>query len=281
MLAKIAWPEGKSFAFTVFDDPDLQTVDNGKPVYGFLAERGFRTTKAIWPLSGTQRGIGEGGTCGDPDYLKWAIELRDLGFEIALHNVTFHTSARPDTIRGVELFVDLFGDYPRALANHTGCRESIYWGSHRLSGARRALYRILQLPRWPTLRFHGHRPGHPLFWGDVCRERIDYVRNFVFGDVNTLRSCPYMPYHDRDRPYVKYWFAATEGGDVKTFLDTLNEANQDRLAAEGGACIMYTHFGANFSAGGRLHPRFRSLMDRLSRLNGWFVPVSTLLDYLL
>lgn len=281
MLPKIAWPEGKSFAFTVFDDPDLQTLDNGRPVYDFLAESGFRTTKAVWPLRGTERGVVEGATCENPDYLKWVMRLSDEGFEIALHNVTFHTSSRPETIRGVERFANLFGHDPRAMANHTGCRESIYWGHHRLSGAHQALYKVLLWPKRSQRRFHGHIPGSPLFWGDVCRERVRYVRNFVFGDVNTLRACPYMPYHDTNRPYVNYWFAAAEGGALRTFVDTLGEANQDRLAAEGGACIMYTHFGADFYDRGRLDPRFRSLMERLSRSNGWFVPVSTLLDYLL
>ena len=49
---------------------------------------------------------------------------------------------------------------------------------------------------------------------------------------------------------------------------------------EGSACIMYTHFGHGFASGGRLHPEFRRLMERLAAKNGWFVPVSTLLDYL-
>jgi hypothetical protein len=128
--------------------------------------------------------------------------------------------------------------------------------------------------------FEGHRADSPLFWGDVCRDKITYVRNFVFTDINTLSVCPCMPYHDRDRPFVNYWFAGAEGSDVRTFTATLSEANQDRLAAEGGACIMYTHLAAGFSDHGRPHPRFRSLMERLSHLNGWFVPVSTLLDHL-
>jgi hypothetical protein len=43
---------------------------------------------------------------------------------------------------------------------------------------------------------------------------------------------------------------------------------------------MYTHFGHGYVENGRVHPLFRSLMDRLSRKNGWFVPVGVLLDYL-
>jgi hypothetical protein len=278
MSARITWPGGKAFAFTIFDDPDDQTLDNGRPVYDFLGERGFRTTKAVWPLPGTEPSRHQGTACDDAAYRAWVSELKRQGFELALHNVTHHTSARSETIRGLERFAELFGEYPRTLANHTGCRESIYWGPSRLTGARRLLYRMLVAHK--QRRFEGHRADSPLFWGDICRDKITYVRNFVFTDVNTLRICPWMPYHDRDRPFVNYWFAGAEGSEVRTFTATLSEANQDRLAAEGGACIMYTHLAAGFSDHGRPHPRFRSLMERLSRLNGWFVPVSTLLDHL-
>jgi hypothetical protein len=64
-------------------------------------------------------------------------------------------------------------------------------------------------------------------------------------------------------------------------VDRIAEAKLDRLEAAGGACIMYTHFGLGFWDGRRLHPRFVELMTRLARRNGWFVPVSELLDYLL
>jgi hypothetical protein len=36
------WPGGKDFAFTIFDDADSQTLENGRPTYGLLAELGFR-----------------------------------------------------------------------------------------------------------------------------------------------------------------------------------------------------------------------------------------------
>jgi hypothetical protein len=41
---------------------------------------------------------------------------------------------------------------------------------------------------------------------------------------------------------------------------------------------MYTHFGRGFHRDGGLDPRFRALMERLSKRPGWFVPVTTLLD---
>jgi hypothetical protein len=127
----------------------------------------------------------------------------------------------------------------------------------------------------------GHIEGSPLFWGDLCKEKIRYVRNFVLGDINTLKACPVMPYHDRDRSYVNSWFAASEGATVDVFNAMLNERNQERLAIENGACIMYTHFANGFLKKGRINNRFEVLVKRLAGMNGWFVPVHTLLDFIL
>jgi len=102
----------------------------------------------------------------------------------------------------------------------------------------------------------------------------------VYCNLNTLRACPWIPYHDPDRPFVNAWFASSEGPNLHAFLRMLSEANQDRLEAEGGACIMYTHFASGFHVDGRLDPTFRRLMTRLAAKPGWFVPVATLLDHL-
>jgi hypothetical protein len=110
------------------------------------------------------------------------------------------------------------------------------------------------------------------------------MRNFVFAGINTLAACPPMPYHDPLRPDVNYWYASAEGHRVETFVRTISEENQDRLEEEGGACIMYAHFAYGFNGFTKdrtLDPRFKQLMKRLSLKNGWFVPVSELLDHIL
>ena len=109
---------------------------------------------------------------------------------------------------------------------------------------------------------------------------MKYVRNFVFPEVNTLKACPSMPYHDPKRPLVNYWYSSSEGGDITSFKKMLTEKNQDSLEAERGACIMYTHFGKGFDQDG-VDRQFQRLMHRLSKKNGWFVPVSTMLDYIM
>lgn len=282
MTPKIEWPNGKQFAFTIFDDPDHDTVENVAAIYPFLGDLGLRTTKAVWPIRGNGTPKVGGATCEDEQYLKWILSLIERGFEIALHNVTHHTSTREQTARGLEAFRRLFGHDPHSMANHSGCDENIYWGSARLTGAQRLVYDLLHL--WPirnNVVSHGHNENSPLFWGDLCRVNIKYVRNFVVGDINTLKACPVMPYHDPARPYVNYWFAASEGARVESFNATIGEENQDRLVREGGACIMYTHLAKGFLEKGKINTRFQVLMERLSRMNGWFVPAHTLLDFIL
>jgi hypothetical protein len=231
----------------------------------------------MWTLGGAN---GDGLTCDDPRYRAWAEGLQARGFEIALHNVASRTSSRGRTIEGIERFREIFGTYPSVHVNHHICRENIYWGSARLSGRRRAIYDVLNR-RARGNAFEGHVEASSLFWGDVCRSKVKYVRNFVHADINTRRYCPEMPYHDPQRPFVKYWFASTEGPNVDKFVRKLSDANLDRLATERGACIMYTHFASGFAPHGELDPRFVRVMRRLSLLNGWFVPATTLLDHLL
>jgi hypothetical protein len=273
------WPERKRFAFTIFDDTDLETLENGPGVYAFLTELGMRVTKSLWVLPPTGEALYGGSTCADPDYLAWALELQSQGHEIALHNVASSTSRREETLAGLDRFRELFGHDPRTLANHVGNLEAIYHGEERVTGTRRAIYNLLTRGRRRGL-FEGHVPGSPLFWGDLCAERMSYVRNFVYRDVDTLAACPYMPYHDSAKPYVAAWFAASEGANPASFVRTIGETEQDRLEATGGLSIMYTHLGAGFWRNGALDPEFERLMRMLAARDGWFAPVAEVLDHL-
>jgi hypothetical protein len=276
----IAWPDGKAFAFTIFDDTDLATVERVAPVYALLTDLGLRTTKSVWAMEGEGNPSYKGSTSDDPVYLAWTLGLQAAGFEIGSHGATFSTSPREKVIESMDRFRERYGHDPATLANHTGCGEAIYWGADRLTGVNRLAYNVLTRFR-NNGTFRGHLEGDSHFWGDICRARVRYVRNFTFTDIDTLAACPLMPYHDPVRPYVNHWFASTEGRNLRTFNERVTEASIDRLEASGGACVMYTHFASGFTDDGRLDPRFRATMERLAGKNGWFVPVATLLDFLL
>ncbi|MBI2817565.1 MAG: hypothetical protein HYX72_11555 [Acidobacteria bacterium] len=274
----ITWPESRRFAFTIMDDPDGQHLPTTRLVYSFLADLGFRTTIATWPLEPQRQTNSGGPTCADPQYRALLQQLKALGFEIGFHNAAPHSATREETLKALELFEKYFGAPPATMANHYN-QEAIYWGPARLTGWRARCYKLLTYRRKDP-EFFGHVAGHAFFWGDICRERIRYCRNFVYSNINTLRSCPWMPYSDPIRPYVRHWFSASEGAQGPSFVKTIQDRNQERLEEEGGASIMYTHFGHGFVNNGKLDPEFRRLMERLARRNGWFVPVSTLLDFL-
>ena len=140
MSARIDWPEGKRFAFTVFDDTDLSTLENVSPVYKFLEDLGFRTTKSVWSVRGAGTPQIGGTTCEDPDYLAWTLELQASGFAIGSHGATYLTASRDLVDRSIERFREMYGHYPLAMANHAGCAESIYWGPDRVSGVNRLAY---------------------------------------------------------------------------------------------------------------------------------------------
>lgn len=275
----IDWPEGCRFAFTAVDDTDWATVENVKPVYDLLRDLGILTTKSVWVFDGAPAGNFQGQTCEDPDYLRWVLSLQKAGFEISLHNAAPVTSCRERTRLALDRFYDLFGAQALIHCNHRDCQENIYWGDFRLTGSRRILYNWMTRDR-RNHRFRGHMEGDPLFWGDLCRERVLYVRNFVFQELNTLKVCPEMPYHDACRPYVNFWFASADAGSLNRFLRHYTPENIDMLAEERGLSIAYVHFGSGFAPGGRLDPEFRRRMEYMASKGGWFAPAGTLLDYL-
>ncbi len=275
----IGWPEEKTFAFSVFDDTDGETLENARPVYDLLSELGLMTTKSVWIYDHPDAPRWAGQSCEDPEYRAWLNELEHRGVEIGYHGARCLSSPREVTVAALDRFREMFGQDPVTFANHDRNGEGMYWGPARVSGTARAVYQVATgLSR--SGQFHGHTPDHPMFWGDVCRERIEYVRNFTYNEINTLKICPQMPYHDPDRPFVNAWFAAGNGADADRFARLLASENQGRLQSEHGACIVHTHFAKGFVRDGAVRPEVRRLLEELAERDGWFVPVATLLRHI-
>jgi len=274
------FPDG-SFAFTIVDDTDFSSVENVKPVYELLLDLGFRTTKTVWPLAGALPNHGYGSSLEEPAYRRFAQDLQRNGVEMALHNVQHGTATRERTLHGLEAFAGHFGHMPSLQCNHETNRENLYWGSARLrNGARRRMYNATMLLETADRESAGHVDGSAFFWGDLCRQHVRYVRNLVFREINLDSINPSMPYHETSKPWVNRWFSACDGEDVERFCRLISERNQDRLEAEQGVCIVYTHLAYGFFDHGRVQPEFERLLRRLAAKKGWFVPASEMLDHL-
>ena len=275
-------PPGKRFAFSVLDDTDDSTVDNVRPLYALLQEYGFRTTKTVWPMDCPEgsRNFFAAETLQDKAYRGFVHELADAGFEVASHGATMESSRRERTLEGLELIRSEFGRYPRLFCNHGQNRENLYWGSKRFrTTPLRLLSRLLG--RQDGDVYEGDEEGSPFFWGDVCRDTIQYVRGFTFDRLNMLAVDRAMPYHVASAPYVRYWFSTADAPDVTEFNRVLSRDRLDQLESEGGVCILSTHFGKGFVKDGRVDPLTRDLLKYLADKRGWFVPVSDVLDRLL
>lgn len=274
-----SWPEGKRFAFSIVDDTDCGTVDTLEPVYALLREVGLRTTKTVWVRRSSMPDQFDGNseTLEVPRYLEFARSLRRDGFEIALHTASPGSSRRADTSSAYDRFRELFGNDPTMNVNHSQNRENIYWGRHRFDG---------RLTRWIYSRaaghaeFEGHDERSPYFWGDVCRDRTRYVRNFIVRDIDTLAANPSMPYHDPKRPYVNYWYSASDGEDLASFTALLSDEAQERLERDGGCCLVYTHLGKHFAEDVRARGEWQRRIRALATRPGWFAPASEILDFL-
>jgi hypothetical protein len=274
------YPGGKHFAFTIVDDTDGATVANIKPIYRLLEALGMRTTKTVWPVACPEGSpvFGSSRTLDDPDYLEFILDLQRRGFEIALHGATMESSDRARTIRALERFRQEFGGFPRVHANHSFNRDSIYWGLDRVDDpwVRRVYARFLPGGHWG-----GHQEGSPWFWGDLCRERITYVRNLTCNDINTLRFNPSMPYRDPRRPYVQWWFSASDAEGGPECAELLKPANRQKLEREQGVCIVATHLAKGFVfRSGEIRPAVREGLEALAARPGWFPTVGELLDWL-
>lgn len=275
------FPDGKRFAFTVMDDTDVATVENVAPVYALLERLGMRATKTVWTMP-CPEGSGDywsSETLEDPHYQAFVVSLRQRGFEVAFHGATMESSTRERTVAGLERFRSVLGGYPRVHANHALNRDNIYWGPARVDSP--VLKRFVRRLHGTSPEYYqGHVEGSPYWWGDLCARHIEYVRNLTFSDVNVLRVNPSMPYRDLTRPFVRWWFSASDAEDVEAFCRLISPARQERLERERGVCIVATHLGKGFAKHGRVLEEVSKRLERLAGRPGWFPTVGELLDWL-
>jgi hypothetical protein len=250
-------------------------------VYALLQELNMRATKTVWTVACPEGSkiFFAGHTLDNEGYAEFVRGLARAGFELAFHCATMESSQRERTVAGLDRFREFTGEWPRAHANHGHNRDNLYWGVDRVDLAPvRLFYRLAN--GHPRDWFQGHVQGSEYWWGDLCRDHIEYVRNLTFEEVNLLRVNPTLPYRDPRRPLARWWFSATDAEDGAAFNNILDEAAQDRLEAEGGVCIVATHLGKRFTSGGKVNPRTEALLRRLAARPGWFPTVSELLDWL-
>lgn len=272
------FPNNKDFAFTIIDDTDYSNLKDIVPIYETLINLGFKTTRAIWPLTPKSTHFEfYGDTLENIPYRNYMLDLYSQGFEMALHSVSSGFNNRQSIIDGLALYYDIFKSYPKMQINHAHNPDNIYWGNARFTPL---LSRFLGI--FNNYSSSGHLPNSPYFWGDIHKKYIKYTRNFNFPFINTLQCDPYMPYLEKSKlSSSNYWFSCTDGGNLTNTLQLLSDRNLDELERKGGVCILYLHFSNGFSENGKINNLFHNRLREIASRNGWFVNASQLLDWLL
>lgn len=274
------WPEGKQFAFSIFDDTDVATLEYIRPIYDTLTSLGMYTTKSVWSLNTSKKSPYSGShTLEDKPYADYINELQDRGFEIAFHGASMVSTSRPQILKALNIFKEVTGQFPTIYAPHASNKENIYWGETRFS-----------IPLFKNLfslifkeqrgKFKGHLENNDYFWGDIAKQYFKYIRGFTYNDLNLFNVGIPIVYHNQFHPWINNWFFTTDADNVEVFNQVIAEKNQDELIKNNGICIISTHLGKGFLSNGILNIKTRQLLERLCQNNGWFVPVSTILDYL-
>jgi hypothetical protein len=119
------------------------------------------------------------------------------------------------------------------------------------------------------------------YWGDLCQRHIQYVRNFTFKRLNILDVNPEMPYKLHQTGYVNYWFSTADASGVDAFNKLFTKDRIDNLERNGGVCLLSTHLANGYVKNGKVNSATSEILKHIASKNGWFVPVSTILDYLL
>lgn len=283
MHARLRWPPYPYRAgFTVTDDTDRADIARVRIVYDALAATGVRVTKTVWVappeepcgIPALPHDIQCGVTLADPAYLAYCEQLSSQGFEIALHDPTAGNNRR-------ELYMKAFTfmdrHFPRSHTHigHARNADHLYWQERVV--ARGPLRWLLDR----TVRGHqasGEDPASPYFWGDLCVERVRYMRLFRTRSLDTLAANPAMPYFEREKPFVRGWFSATK----RSFAAATTEAALDALEAAWGMCMLYQYLCYwSDPATGSPFPAFQTGLTRLARRRLiWTEPASRQLDRL-
>ncbi len=239
--ARIIWPPWPySAGFCITDDTDAADLRSVQLVYDLLSSVGLVCTKTVWPFRPTEpcgipstppstlRGV----TLEEKEYMNYCTVLAERGHEIALHGASAGNNRRGRTIAAFDILERTFGNAGTYIC-HSKNADNIYWETK--VAPNRLLRRALKL--YTRYGSFGDEEGSPYFWGDVCHEKVRWIRLFRTRETNTLKVNPSMPYREAGKPFVRGWFSATK----RSFHDCTTQLALDRLCGDNGLTVLYQY----------------------------------------
>lgn len=206
--------------FILTNDPDHETLDLIKPIYKSLNEADIKITTAVFckmendgsDLSKSCRQR-ETACLEDSEYRDFMLKQRDEGHEIAFHGYSQISNTRDKFLEGLEIYKDIFGEYPHTYIEHGGKK-----GHHPDSGCKKE-----------TLIWEGKNKNSDYYVEDAIKEKIKCVWAYHSLLDNEYESC------------LKSDFFYEEDGLVLFKRYRIHYA--ELVTKLGDLFIGYTHFG--------------------------------------
>jgi len=235
----------RPITLAITNDPDHGRTDPVRKVCTQLARAGLRITLGAFCVmeddgSALARHChaGETDALCQPAYRDLLLALRDDGHEIAFHGYSQVSNSREKFAEGLELFRDVFGEYPFTYIEHGG-----HPARHPPGMCKRE-----------ALAVEGKMPGSSHYVWDLIQEKIRcaWVRQELIDDDLSPRNASELLCRDGGTVFFRRY--------RMHYLDRMLPA----LGSQGGVFIGYTHFGYTG------YPRMAEYA--LERWTGWRPP---------
>ena len=207
-------------SFILTNDPDHETLGLIKPIYEAFNKAGIKVTTGVFckmeddgsDLSRHCR-QGETDTLENPEYKDFLLEQKDKGHEIAFHGYSQISNKREKFIEGLEIYKDIFGEYPYTYMEHGGKK-----GHHPDDGCKKE-----------TLIWNGKNKDSEYYIEDIIKEKIKCVWAYHSLLDNEYEACSKSDF-----------FYKEEG---LTLFKRYRIHYADLVTKFGELFIGYTHFG--------------------------------------
>lgn len=207
--------------FILTNDPDHETLAIIKPIFKAFNESGIKITTSVFCKmeddgSDLSRHCwkGETDTLENPKYRDFILEQKEKGHEIAFHGYSQVSNTREKFLEGLEIYKDVFGEYPFTYIEHGG-----KYGHHKDSECKKE-----------TLIWKGSDKNSEYYVKDVIKEKIKYT--WAYHDL-IEKSEPDACNHE------DYFYTKNELSHFRRY-----KIHQASLVKNTGQVFIgYTHFG--------------------------------------
>lgn len=210
--------------FCLTNDPDHGVTDDYKKIFEELSKNSIYITTAIFCCLKNDNSAlsahcnsNETSSLEDKEYKNLMLKIRDEGHEIAFHGYSQSHDSRDEFQRGIDIYKDVFGEYPSIYIEH---------GGHKSKHPK-------EMVKNENLSNYGAVPSSKYFIKDIIRDCFNLVwtHDNLNDNIDSVMQLEDSFIEIEGITYFNRWRMR----DFKKVIKSMNGSGQ--------SFIGYTHFG--------------------------------------